>query len=190
MKYHVKYIYRKYIPIGIIIIILFSSDCYSQSKNIIVSRNQKDFLKSLKNSCVTIFNMDDMKLCYKNGHYVENNTDDTVRINGVLVCTVSRSRFLNPIISTNFQSDSLEYGVAPMVWSGGGSGQFYYILIFQNNNGKALYLTSEPVRDSTGHGIFKTIKVKEDTVLVYVNDVHPLVNKLLFRDNKLIRLNN
>jgi len=182
-----KYRYPSRIIIVYILLGLLSSETNSQAKNTNVIHHQRTFLKSIKNACVTIHDWDNMRFCFKNGYYKRKNETDTLN-NGTIWQTYAESNFLGPIIITKFSFDSLDYGVATIGYSGGGSGYFYFILLFRNVDGNAMQLASETVWDSTGHGRFKSMKVKGDTMFVYIDDYPSVTNRYLYRDDKLINM--
>jgi hypothetical protein len=186
MKSSKRHIHLTNIFLAFFLFGIFSPEIGSQVRDV-RGVQQRAFLKLIKNACVTIHDWDDMRFCFKNGWYKEKNPEGTLS-DGTILRTYKESKFLDPLIFTQYGSDSLEYALVPIGYSGGGSGYFYFILLFVYKNGCALQLDSRSIMDSTGHGVYETTKIKGDTVFVYLDDYPPFINRFLFRDNKLINL--
>ena len=143
-------------------------------KTTISNKSQKTFLRSIKNACVTIYSWDNLPLCFENGIHKEGRAHGNI---------------IEPIIISYFYSDSTEYAIVPMSYSGGGSGLFYFILLFVNVHNHAVQLACADVMDS-GHCRLDSVRVNSDTIVVYINDSPSLTNKFLFHGNNLEVLKN
>ena len=167
------------ITIAFFTLAMLPDNINGQVKKAKANISQKAFIKSIKNACVIIHDMDDKRLRFNNGYYNQRNDDSL---------TSSEAKFIDPIIITRFSFDTSTYAIATIGFSGGGSGYWHYILLFKDKNDKAIQLGSEPIMDSTGHGIFKRVKVKGDSAYVYVDDIPPVVNRFLIRSDSLLNL--
>jgi hypothetical protein len=154
-------------------LVIFCELCSSQVRINEVSRRNKEFIKLIQNACITIYSWDDMHFCFKNGKY--NNGEDDAFLTDPEYFVITR-----------FSSDTLDYGIVPMVEGG----RFPFILLFVYKNKRAVQLACADIIDSTGHSRFESVRVAGDTVFVEVDDYPHVTDRFLFRDNKLIELKN
>jgi hypothetical protein len=148
---------------------------------IVSAKRYNSILKLVKNTCVIIPDMDGKSFCFKNGVF----KGDTINFEGM---TYEYSNILDSMIITRFNSGSSEYALVPIGYCGGGSGYFYYFLLFGVKGTSITELDCQYMTDSTGHGRFESMRIDGDTVLVEVDDYPHLTNKFLFRGNKLDRV--
>ena len=156
-----------------VMLIIVCEGSYSQEKKIKSPEHHKEFLRLVKNACVTKNSMDYMHFCFKNGYYKVKAEDGDVGYTEINI--------VEPIVYTYFDSDTLEYAIVPMSFNG----SFYLILLFAYENGKAVQIDWADVSDSSGHGRFESIRVDGHTVLVDVDDSPHVTNKYSFENNKL-----
>ncbi len=171
----------KYFLLFIILLLILSTLSSSQTKMVASIKRYNTILNLVKNTCVIIPDMDNASLCFKNGFF----KGDTINYEGM---TYEHSNILDSMIITRFNSNSSEYAIVPIGYCGGGSGYFYYFLLFGVNGTSITELDCQYMKDSTGHGRFESMRVDGDTVFVEVDDYPHLTNKFLFRENKLTRV--
>ena len=145
--------------------------CNSKAKDHNSTESRKVFLRLINNSCVTIYSWDNLPLCFENGVHKEGSAS---------------GKILKPIIVSRFNSDSLEYAIAPMSYCGGGSGVFYFILLFARIHNHAVQLACADVLED---GILDSIRIDHNTIFVDLKHGDSIViAKYLFRGNNLIDL--
>jgi hypothetical protein len=164
-----------YILLFIILLLILSELSSSQTKS------YDSILNMVKNKCVVIPQEDDYSFCFKNGKFQKH-------IEVYARDVIEYSNIIEPIIVTHFNSDSSEYAVVPIDHWMGGTGTFYYFLLFVVKDTCIKQLDCSWMSDTSGHGRFESIRVNGDTVLVEVDDYPHLTNRFLFRDSKLIKL--
>ena len=159
--------------------------CNAQQKQLQSRVHHKDFLKLVKNACVTKNDMDDMHFCFKNGTYQEKGVDEQGQPYHIEV------NLLSPIVFTYFKPDTLEYAIAPMVYDGGGNGLIYQLLLFVHENNSALQIGYASILED-GH--LDSIRVSQDTVMVDMTNVSSTEDgretiSYVFRQNILSPIN-
>jgi hypothetical protein len=166
----------KSIALSFIALLLFCELGNSQQKMEKINLQNQEYLKLIHNACITVYSWDNMHLCFKNGEYKKEGEDGEI---------------LKPIIFTKFNSNSSEYAIVPMSYWGGGSGQFYFILLFVKNHDAISQLSCA---DVLGSGILNNLRVIQDTVIVNLHDERRddedsvSTTKFLFNNNQLTEL--
>ena len=138
-------------------LLILCAGCTAQQKQLQPRVHHKDFLKFVKNACVTKNDMDDMHFCFKNGIYQEKGVDEEGQPYHIEI------NLLSPIVFAYFKTDTLEYAIAPMVYDGGGNGVIYLLLLFVYKNNSALQLGYANILED-GH--LDSVRVNQDTVMV------------------------
>jgi hypothetical protein len=145
--------------------------CNSQAKTSICNKSQEAFLALIKNACVTIYSWDNLPICFENGVHKEGSAYGNI---------------LEPIIIAHFNSDSSEYAIAPMSYCGGGSGLFYFILLFVHVHNHAVQLACADVLED---GTMDAVRIKGNIIMVDMKHADSTATaKYLFRGNNLVDL--
>jgi hypothetical protein len=150
----------------------------AQPKQFQSNVHHKDFLKLVKNACITMNAMDDMKFCFKNGKYIEKVEEGSpIEI-----------KMLEPIIFVHFNTDTSEYAIAPMSYYGGGNsnGMFYLLLVFAYRSNNAIQVS---YGDILKDGSIDDIRVSSDSIFVNLSYGATInTEKFLYQKDHLINL--